>query len=210
MNDGDTPRNDACLGDDQVWKGTVAQFLARADATAGFERRRWLLHARHWLYVRERRAAATHTPVRLRLCYGCRQGQPAGGPTAGLCPRGCGGAKQLVIIAGETYETADAVHDQWFCSSACYAAAAARHAAVCAQGLRWAAAAALQPGVRVVVSGLVAQKGLNGRRGVVVAPGSAAQARGLRAEGRVRVALESGAPRPVALKYANVRLEPVV
>ena len=210
MVDGRTPQALACLASAPrlAWKGTAAQFVARADATAGFEPRRWLLHARHWLYVRERRAAATHVPIRLRLCYGCRQGQPAGGPTAGLCPRGCGGAKRLVVIADETYETVDAVHDQWFCSAACYATAAPRHAAVCAQGLRWAAAAALQPGVRVEVSGLVSQKGLNGRRGVVVAARSAAEARRLKGEGRVKVALDAGAPRPVALKYANVCVRP--
>ena len=100
----------------------------------------------------------------------------------------------------------DAVHDQWFCSPACYAGAAPRHQAVCDQGLRWAAAAgAPRPGARVVVQGLVAKPALNGKSGVVVAPGSRAEARSLRAEGRVKVKMDEGAPRPVSLKYANVQ-----
>ena len=57
----------------------------------------------------------------------------------------------------------------------------------------------------MVVQGLVAQPGLNGKCGVVVAPGTRAEARALRAEGRVRVKLDKGAARPVAIKYANVR-----
>ena len=105
------------------------------------------------------------------------------------------------------YETADAVHDQWYCSAGCYAAAAGRHRGVCDQGLRWAAATALKPGVRVVVRGLVSQPGLNGKAGVVVAPGSRAEARRLKAEGRVRVQLAGGAGKPVALKYVNARVE---
>ena len=44
------------------------------------------------------------------------------------------------------------------------------------------------------------------QRGVVVAAGSAAETRRLKGEGRVKVALDAGAPRPVALKYANVRV----
>ncbi len=77
---------------------------------------------------------------------------------------------------------------------------------MCDQGLRWAAAAsAPRPGARVVVSGLVSKPALNGKGGVVVAPGSGAEARSLRAEGRVKVRMDAGAARPVALKYANVR-----
>ena len=110
------------------------------------------------------------------------------------------------------YETNDGVHDMWFCSSACYAGAAARHRPVCEQGLRWAAAVlAPPPGTRVVVSGLVSKPALNGKRGLVLAPRSVAEARSLRAEGRVKVMLDVGpplAPRPVALKYANVQREP--
>ena len=77
---------------------------------------------------------------------------------------------------------------------------------MCDQGLRWAAAAgAPRPGERVVVSGLVSKPALNGKGGVVVAPGSRAEARSLKAEGRVKVAMDAGATRLVALKYANVR-----
>jgi hypothetical protein len=75
------------------------------------------------------------------------------------------------------------------------------------QGLPWAAATALQPGVRVVVQGLVAQPRLNGAAGVVVAAGSRAEARRLKAEGRVKVKLDAGGGKPVALKYGNARVE---
>jgi ankyrin repeat protein len=203
IDDGQTPRDLACLCLAHVWKGTTAQFLARADATVFFERRRWLLHTRHWLYARERLAAAAGD----RLCYGCARARPQAGPTAGLCPRGCGGLKRLVELGGVVYETADAVHDQWFCSAGCYASAAGRHRGVCDQGLRWAAATALQPGVRVVVRGLVAQPRLNGAAGVVVAAGSRAEARRLKAEGRVKVKLDAGGGKPVALKYGNAWME---
>ena len=64
--DGRTPRDVACLL--QPWSGgSKKMFLARADATAAFEPRRWLLHARRWLYGHERRAAEGGG----RLCYGC-------------------------------------------------------------------------------------------------------------------------------------------
>ena len=59
---------------------------------------------------------------------------------------------------------------------------------------------------RAVVQGLVSKPGLNGKGGVVLAPRSGAEARSLRAEGRVKVKMDAGAPRPVALKYANVRV----
>jgi len=189
MLDGRTPL--AVVG---LWHGAPAQASGRVYATAAWEPRRWLLHARAWLYGRERRAAAGGG----RLCYGCARACARDAPGSGLCPRGCGG---VPVPPAE-----DAVHDQWFCSPACYAAAAGRHRAVCDQGLRWAAAAgAPRPGTRVVVQGLVAQPALNGKGGVVVAPRSRAEARSLGAEGRVRVRMDAGAPRPVALKYANVR-----
>jgi len=77
---------------------------------------------------------------------------------------------------------------------------------VCDQGLRWAAAAAApRPETRVEVQGLVSKPALDGKGGVVEAPGSRAEARSLRAEGRVKVKMDTGAARPVALKYANVR-----
>ena len=57
----------------------------------------------------------------------------------------------------------------------------------------------------MVVSGLVSKPALNGKGGVVVAPGCLAEARSLKAEGRVKVSMDAGAARPVALKYANVR-----
>jgi len=203
--DGEVPRDTACAAPalHLAWKGTPAQFLARVDATAAFDRRRWLLHARKWLFGRERRAAQSGA----RLCYGCARARALDGPTAGLCPRGCGGPKRLVEIEDEVWETNDGVHDMWFCSAGCYAAAAARHGPACEQGLRWAAMAALQPGVRVRVAGLVAKPALNGKCGLVVAPRSGAEARSLRAEGRIKVQMDAGlAPRPVALKYANARV----
>jgi hypothetical protein len=197
MIDGRTPRDVACHA--KPWSGgSKKEFLARAAATAAYEPRRWLLHARRWLYGHERRAAAGGG----RLCYGCCRACARDAPGSGLCPRGCGG---VPVPPAE-----DAVHDQWFCSPDCYAAAAARHRAVCDQGLRWAAAAgAPWPRARVVVQGLVAKPALNGKAGVVVAPGSRAEARKLRGEGRLKVKMDpgAGAPRPVEIKYANVRAE---
>jgi hypothetical protein len=104
--------------------------MAILDATHSAVHRGWLLGARAWLMGREWGA------VRLgrRLCYGCKAARPIDGPTASLCPRGCGG---VPVPPAE-----DGVHDMWFCSAACYAASAGRHRAVCDQGLRWAAAAA--------------------------------------------------------------------
>jgi len=62
----------------------------------------------------------------------------------------------------------------------------------------------------VVVSGLVSKHALNSKGGMVVAPGSGAEARSLRAEGRVKVRMDAGAARPVALKYASMRAVAVV
>ena len=193
MDNGKTPRDLACRWEE--WPGgPKAQFLTRAAATAAYEPRRWLLLARRWLYGHERRAAAGGG----RLCYGCCRACARDAPGSGLCPRGCGG---VPVPPAE-----DAVHDQWFCSPACYAAAAGRHRAGCDLGLRWAAAAgAPRPGTRVVVQGLVSKPALNGKGGVVVAPGSGSEARSLRAEGRVKVRMDAGAARPMALKHANVR-----
>ena len=204
--DNSTPRVDACTF--EPWAGgSTAQFLARVDATVAYERRRWLLHARKWLYGKERRAAQSGQ----RLCYGCARARPLDGLGAALCPRGCGGPKRLVELEGEVWETNDGVHDMWFCSRDCYAAAAARHGPACAQGLRWAAAvAAPKPGDRVRLAGLVAKPGLNGKRGVVLAPRSHVEARGLRAEGRLKIRLDEGGAKPMAVKYANVRAEPSV
>jgi hypothetical protein len=122
-------RDVACLR--TAWPGgTPLQFMAILDATHSAVHRGWLLGARAWLMGGE------YGAVRLgrRLCYGCKAARPIDGPTASLCPRGCGG---VPLPPAE-----DGVHDMWFCSAACYASAAGRHRAVCDQGLRWAAAAA--------------------------------------------------------------------
>ena len=137
--DGKTALKLAC-GYEPWVGGAPAEFRARAAATVAYEPRRWLLHARTWLYIRERQWAAAG----LRQCYGCARARPQDAPGSGLCPAGCGG---VPVPPAE-----DGVHEQWFCSPGCYAAAAPRHTPVCAQGRRWAATAAARVAAAAALS----------------------------------------------------------
>jgi hypothetical protein len=197
-------QDDVCDGN--LWPGgSPAQFLAHLEATDRALVRRFLLRARAWLDGGE--GGAVLLRANMRLCYGCRRPRPKDGPGATTCPGGCGDPGRRAP-AGDAWR--QMFHEIWYCGDACVAEAGGRHAAVCAQTLRWAAAAAaaaVPPGTRVRLVGLVSKPELNGRTGVVQRPPKA-EAASLRAGGRVKVALDDAAEgtKPVGLKYGNTEL----
>jgi hypothetical protein len=186
--------------------GSPAQFMARLDAADRALTRGFLLRARAWLDGGE--GGAVLLRANARLCYGCKLPKPKDGEGATTCPRGCGDPANRAPDADGWYR--QMFHEIWYCSPGCVAAAAARHRPVCEQALRWAAAAAaaaVPPGTRVRLVGLVSKPELNGRTGVVQRPPEA-EAASLRAGGRVKVALDDAAEgmEPIWLKYANIEL----
>ena len=125
---------------DAAFEQGHATLAARLAAAATIERRRWLMCARQWLFVRERLAAMDGVyRTGRRLCYGCAQARPLRAPGARTCPGRCGDPALRAPAPDAEYP---ATHEVWYCSGACAAAAAPAHARVCTQGLRWAAAAA--------------------------------------------------------------------
>ena len=203
---GSSLRDMACVG--EPWPGgTPAQFMARLDAADRGLTRAFLLRARTWLDGRE--GGAVLLRANMRLCYGCQLPRPKDGGGATTCPRGCGDPANRAPDPDGWYR--QMFHEIWYCSPACVAAAAGRHRPVCDQTLRWAAAgaaAALPPGTRVRVVGLVSKPELNGAEGGVAQPRDRAEAAELRAGGRVKVVMAGAGEgaKPLALKYANTEL----